>query len=88
MMTRLGRNFRKNLRRKFRALDDAPPLAMEVVNDATPHLEEIHALYLQTYHRSDFKFEQLTKDYFRMVGERIGDRIRFFAWRGRLKLVR
>jgi len=87
MMTRLGRTFRKNLRRKFRALDDAPPLAMDVTTDVTAHLDEIHALYLQTYHRSDFKFEQLTKEYFRMVGEKIADRIRFFVWRQEGRII-
>lgn len=87
LMTRLSYAYRKNLRRKFRALDAAPPIAMEVVTDATQHLEEIHALYLQTYHRSDFKFEQLTPEYFRMIGERIADRARYFIWRQEGRLI-
>ncbi|MEQ1851510.1 MAG: GNAT family N-acetyltransferase, partial [Chthoniobacteraceae bacterium] len=87
MMTRLGRIFRKNLRRKFRALDDAPPIAMEVLTDASTHVEELHPLYLQTFHRSDFKFEELTKDYFRQIGRQMPDRARYFIWRQQGRII-
>ena len=87
LKTRVSYSYRKNLRRKFRALDDAPPIAMEVVADVTPHLAEIHALYLQTYSRSDFQFEQLTPEYFRMAGEKLGDRVRYFVWRQQGRII-
>ena len=87
MTEKLGKVFRKNLRRKFKALDDAPKLEMEVVTDLTPYLEEIYPLYLQTYQRSDFKFEELNKDYFRLIGTRMPDRTRCFLWRQEGRLV-
>ncbi|HYR57283.1 MAG TPA: GNAT family N-acetyltransferase [Chthoniobacteraceae bacterium] len=87
MQTRLSKVYRKNLRRKFKALKSAPPVEMEVLNDAAHLLDEIYALHLQTYHRSEFKFEELTRDYFRLIGQRMPDRVRFFVWRQNGRLV-
>ncbi len=81
MAKRLSKVFRKNLRRKFRALDDAEPLQMEVVSDITPYVDEIFPLYLQTFNRSELKFEELTKEYFCSVGRDMSDRTRYFIWR-------
>src|SRR5581483_4330031 len=85
MQRKLGKVFRKNLRRKFKDTQDLP-ITMEVVNDATPFVDEIFPLYHQTYEKSEFKFEELTKDYFREISRRMSDRARFFLWRkdGRL----
>jgi len=87
MQKRLSKVYRKNLRRKFKALKDAPPLEMQVVNDASPYVDELYPLHLQTYERSDLKFEKLTPDYFRLIGQRMPDRMRFFLWRQNGKLV-
>ena len=81
MMERLSKVFRKNLRRKLRASRSGPPITMEVTNDASALVEELYPLYLQTYLRSDFNFEKLSKDYFRLVGQRMPDRARYFIWR-------
>jgi predicted N-acyltransferase len=72
---------RKNLRRKFRKAERASTINMEVVNDIAPHVDEIYPLYLQVHERSRFKFETLTKDYFRSLGQRMPERARFFIWR-------
>jgi hypothetical protein len=87
MMKRLSKVFRKNLRRKFRALDGAAPVTMEVLNDATAVVDEIFPLHLQTFHRSDFKFEELNKDYFRLIGQRMPDRVRYFIWRQNGRII-
>jgi hypothetical protein len=87
MTQKLGKVFRKNLRRKLRASQDAAPIAMEVVTDATPCLDEIQALYRQTHERSDFSFEVLNQDYFRLLGERLPDRTRYFLWRQNGRLI-
>ena len=87
MQNELGKVFRKNLRRKFKASAEAGPLSMEVVHDITPIAEEIQLLYLQTHGRSPMKFERLTPDYFRMLGQRMSDRARFFLWRQGGRLV-
>jgi len=62
MMTRLSKVFRKNLRRKLRASEGGPPITMEVLSDASAIVEEIFPLYLQTFARSDFSFEKLTRE--------------------------
>jgi predicted N-acyltransferase len=81
MSKKLSRVFRKNLRRKLRASDGKPQITMEVLTDASPVVEDLYPLYLQTYERSDFNFEKLTPDYFRLVGQRLPDRALFFLWR-------
>ena len=81
MSRRLSKVFRKNLRRKFRAVEKAPPIEMEVRSDAGELVDELFALYWQTYRRSDFKFEELNKEYFRLLGQRMPDRVRYFIWR-------
>jgi Acetyltransferase (GNAT) domain len=83
----LSKATRKDLRRKFRKAARAPNINMEVVNDITPWIEEIHPLYIAVHERSPFKFETLTKDYFRAVAQRMPDRARFFIWRQNGKIV-
>ena len=87
MEKKLGRIYRKNLRRKFRDANRVGTLEMEVVNDVTLLVDEIHPLYLQTHHRSELKFEELTKDYFRQLGQRMPERVRFFLWRHQGRII-
>ncbi len=77
----LSKATRKDLRRKFRKAERAPKLEMEVVNDIADLVDEIYPLYLAVHERSPLKFETLTKDYFRAIGQRLPDRARFFIWR-------
>ncbi len=77
----LSKATRKDLRRKFRKAERAPKIDMEVVNDITPWVDEVYPLYLAVHERSPFKFETLTKNYFRAVGQRMPERARFFIWR-------
>jgi predicted N-acyltransferase len=83
----LSKATRKDLRRKFRKAARGPNINMEVVNDITPWIEEIHPLYIAVHERSPFKFETLTKDFFRAVGQRMPERARFFIWRQSGKIV-
>ena len=87
MMGRLSKVFRKNLRRKLRASDGAPPLEMEVMTDATHLVDEIYLLYRQTYERSDFKFEELNREYFAAIGQRLPDCVRYFIWRQEGRII-
>src|SRR5947207_12926067 len=58
MAMQLSRATRKNLRRKFRAADDAsPPLALEVWTDAEQIIDEIYPLYLAFAQTSAIRFE-------------------------------
>ncbi len=77
----LSKATRKDLRRKFRKAGQAPTIEMEVVSDVTALVDEIYPLYLAVHERSPLKFESLTKDYFRAVGQRMPERARFFIWR-------
>jgi predicted N-acyltransferase len=77
----LGKATRKNLRRKFRKIDKAAPLELQVTQDVTPYLDELYPLYQQVYERSPLKFERLTKDYFRGLGAAMPEKVRFFMWR-------
>ena len=83
----LSKATRKDLRRKFRKAEQAPKIEMEVVNDITPLIDEIYPLYLAVHERSPLKFETLTKDYFRAIGQRVPERARFFIWRQLGKIV-
>jgi predicted N-acyltransferase len=83
----LSKATRKDLRRKFRKAERAPKIEMEVVNDVTSLIDEIYPLYLAVHERSPLKFETLTKDYFRTIGQRIPDRAHFFIWRQLGKIV-
>jgi predicted N-acyltransferase len=83
----LSKATRKDLRRKFRKAERASKIEMEVVNDTTPYIDEIYLLYLQVHERSLLKFETLTKDFFRAIGQRMPERARFFIWRQGSKIV-
>ena len=83
----LSKATRKDLRRKFRKTERAPKIEMQVLNDVTSLVDEIYPLYLAVHERSPLKFETLTKDYFRAVGQRMPDRARFLIWRQHGKIV-
>jgi predicted N-acyltransferase len=83
----LSKATRKDLRRKFRKAERAPKLKMNVVNDITPFIDEIHPLYLAVHERSPLKFETLSKDYFREISRRMPERAQFFIWRQGNKIV-
>ena len=77
----LGKATRKDLRRKFRKAEKAPPIELRVMTDISAAIDELYPLYLQVHERSPLKFERLTKDCFRSLGEQMPDRVRFFVWR-------
>jgi hypothetical protein len=81
MRRRLNSSTRTKLRRKFRAVARAPSIKMSILTDITPIIEDVYPLYLNVYHRSEYHFEKLTKEYFCSLGSRIPDKVRFFVWR-------
>jgi len=83
----LSKATRKDLRRKFRKAERARKIEIEVTSDIAPYVDEIYPLYLQVHERSPLKFETLTKDYFRAIGQRMPERARFFIWRQSSKIV-
>nr|WP_246728578.1 GNAT family N-acetyltransferase [Microvirga terricola] len=78
---------RAKLRRKFRALDRAPPVEMSLATDITPIIGEIYPLYLQVYTRSKQHFEKLTPEFLCALGRAMPDKSRFFVWRQLGKVI-
>src|SRR5467141_400796 len=87
MQSALNSATRRKLRKKFNATASGVPIALSVVNDVTPIVDEIYPLYLQVYERSKLRFEKLTKEYFCGLGTAMPDRVRFFIWRRHTKAV-
>jgi len=79
MQKALSRNARRHLRKNFHATENSD-LKMTVTDNAASFIDELYPLYLQTYERSNFHFEKLTKDYFRRLGCEMSDKTRFFIW--------
>ena len=77
----LNSSSRKKLRKNLEATAGMSDIRMSVTDDATSFVDEIYPLYLQVFERSRMQFEKLTKDYFRQLGQRMNDKVRFFAWR-------
>jgi hypothetical protein len=86
MQKKLSRIFRKNLRRKFKK-SGGLGITMEVSNNVESCVDEVYALYLQTYDRSEFKFEKLTREFLLALGRRMPDRARFFIWRQEGRII-
>ncbi len=84
---RLSHGMRKNLRRKFRDNAGKPAVTMEVRTDVSDLVDEVHPLYLQVLARSDFRFEELTKEYLAGLGRTMPGQTRFFVWRQEGKAV-
>lgn len=79
--TALSGNARRHLRKNLKATAGVSDIHMSVIEDASNSTDEIYPLYLQVYERSKFHFEKLTGDYFRHLGRRMKDKVRFFMWR-------
>ena len=87
MTKALSKVTRKGLRRKFKATLDADPITLEVLEDISPFVDEVHALYMNVYNRSKMHFEKLTKEYLCRLGQEMPDKTRFFLWRQNGRLV-
>jgi len=83
----LGYVSRKSLRRKFRKTERDAKISMEVINDASPIVDQIYPLYLQVHERSPMKFEHLTKEFFLRIVQAMPEQVRFFIWRIDQKIV-
>jgi len=80
MKKALGKEMRRNLRRKFKTTQEVPAIEMTVIDDVTPLIKEVYPLYLQVYERSKLRFEKLTEAYFCDLGRLMPEKVRFFVW--------
>ena len=83
----LSRNMRSKLRRKFKESEKFSKLEMRAVTDISPYVDDIYALYLAVYEKSNLHFEKLTRDYFLRLGQDMPDKARFFLWLHEGKVV-
>jgi len=87
----LSKATRKNLRRKFRTVEEAEAkdgkIECEVLQDITPLVGELHPLYMQVYNRSKLHFEKLTPEFMCRLGCEIPDKTKFFVWRQKGKII-
>jgi Acetyltransferase (GNAT) domain len=81
MAKALKSSARRKLRKKLEATAGITDIRLSVTDDAASFVDEIYPLYLQVFDRSRMQFEKLTKDFFRQLGQRMSDKVRFFAWR-------
>jgi Acetyltransferase (GNAT) domain len=81
MVKALKSSSRKKLRKNLEATAGVSDINMSVTDDAASFVDEIYPLYLQVFERSSMQFEKLTKDFFRQLGQRMNDKVRFFVWR-------
>src|SRR5712691_7647520 len=81
MKKALKSSTRKKFLKNLDATAGVSDIRMSVTDDATSFVDEIYPLYLQVFARSSMRFEKLTKDFFRQLGQRMNDKVRFFAWR-------
>jgi hypothetical protein len=81
MSKQLSHATRKNLRRKFKAIDGAAPITLTVSTNIEAEVDELYPLYLQTYSRSGMHFEKLTPEFLVRLGRSMPDKVRYFVWR-------
>lgn len=84
---RLSRVTRKSIRRKYKAVADAPPITMTVTNTLGEHMDEALALYEQVFARSALQFEHLNREFIQQLSDRVPERVRYFLWRQEGRLV-
>ena len=81
LSTKLGSATRKNLRRKFKAIDAADPIELTVSTNIEAEVDELYPLYLQIYEKSSMHFEKLTPEFLVQLGRAMPDKVRYFVWR-------
>jgi predicted N-acyltransferase len=81
LTTVLSKNARKSLRKNLRDAEAAGRIALEVLDDVSPVVDEVYPLYLQVFERATMRFEKLTKEYLCRLGRDMPDKARFFVWR-------
>jgi predicted N-acyltransferase len=87
MTSHLSKATRKSLRRKFKKAAASEPIEMEVLSDVSHLIDEIYPLYDAVFQRAEFRFEKITKEYLREIGQQMPERVRFFIWRRAGKIV-
>ena len=73
---------RSGIKRKFKQVDGKVKIDLEITNKLEDGvLDEVYALYLQTYDKQEIGLEKLPKDFFKNISKNMPAETRFFLWR-------
>lgn len=79
---------RGGLKRKFKKIEGQVKIDLEITNKPREDtLNEIYALYLQTYEKQEVGLEKLSIDFFRNISKNMPDETKFFLWKINNKLA-
>lgn len=83
----LGKNTRKDLRRKLNKSSRLTPLTTEIVENIDAVKDQIYRLYLNNFAESDIHFETLTPDFFQNISRNMHGTVKFFITREKDRIV-
>lgn len=79
---------RYDLRRKFKKVDNHPPIDLEIAESLEDGvLQDVYRLYLDIVAKHDMGFELLPVDFFKNISKNMPDNTKFFLWRIDGKLI-
>ncbi len=87
-MNKLSGATRYDLKRKFKKVDGAVKIEMEVLDEPDDDIfDEIYGLYLQMLEKHEMSFEIAPKDFFKKMAKNMPKETKFFLWRIEGKMV-
>jgi len=78
---------RDGLRRKLKKTDKLVKIDLIVTDNADDTIDEVYALYLQTYAKSRIKWGEIPKKFFADISGSMKENVKYFQWRINGKLV-
>ncbi len=76
----LGHSTRKNLRRKIKKAYSQADIKVKIVDRGDDIIDDVHRLYVNTYHSGATKFERLTREFFINAGRELYPHSKFFLY--------
>lgn len=71
----LKKKYRSNIKNKINKNSKHKELSVEVIEDFEPYIPKMYEIYLNTYKKSEIKFEKLSIDFFYNIKKNIGDNV-------------
>jgi len=76
----LGHSTRKKLRRKIKRAYSQADITVKIVDRIDDIADDVHRLYVNTYHSGATKFERLTREFFINAGRNLLPHTKFFLY--------
>ena len=87
-LKKLSNASKSGLKRKFKQVDGKVKIDLEIVNKLEDSaLDEVYALYLQTYDKQELGLEKLPKAFFENIAKNMPSETKFFLWRIEKRIV-